>query len=365
MTFLEYCHEVPRLDLLAQWHPEKNGDLRPQDFSYGSKAKIWWRCEKGHEWVTSAYNRTAGGNGCPYCAGKRPWKGENDLGTLYPHLAAQWHPEKNRELKPTDVTPGSRRMVWWRCEHGHEWQCRVKSRTEGTGCPVCQNRRVEAHVNDLATSHPDLAAQWHPEKNGGLRPENFVAGSGRKIWWRCGKGHEWQASIMSRTGKSRLGCPVCSGKAVAAGENDLATIYPELAAQWHPEKNELLTPCEVTAYSNRRVWWLCERGHEWQATIASRSSGKYGCPVCVGRRVQVGFNDLATIQPKVASQWAADMNGTLTPQMVTAGSSKKVWWRCAEGHVWKAIISSRTGKRKHGCPVCAGNVKKIRYTIDK
>ena len=206
MTFWDYCQRYSQHELLSEWHEEKNGDLSPKDITYGSKRKVWWRCEKGHEWMSSVQGRA--GRGCPYCKGRRPWKGENDLYTLYPHLAAQWHPKKNELLQPADVTPGSHRMVWWQCEKGHEWVSMVKTRVYGAGCPICHNRRVEPDVNDLTVSHPDIAAEWHPEKNGTLRPENFVSGSKCKVWWCCGKGHEWQAVINSRNRGN--GCPYCA-----------------------------------------------------------------------------------------------------------------------------------------------------------
>ena len=359
-TLAEYSCQNDRPDLLAQWHPQKNGDLRPADVTYGSNRKVWWRCEKNHEWQTSVYVRTSKGAGCPYCSGIRPWPGENDLETMHPELAAQWDAVKNGDLTPREVTFGSGRIVWWRCRRGHSWQASVKSRFYGNGCPVCKNRQVKARENDLASTHPELAAQWHPTKNGALRPERFVAGSRQKVWWRCEKGHEWNAQISSRASRG-TGCPYCSGKAVLAGENDLQSLFPELTAQWHPQKNSPLTPNQVTPFSNRRVWWRCEKGHEWQAIVASRSSDGNGCPYCNGRKVLAGFNDLATVQPKIAAQWAQDLNGALTPEMVTAGSAKKVWWRCDDDHVWKAVISSRTGKKKHGCPICSGRFKQIRY----
>ena len=355
-----WCHRNEREELLAQWHPEKNGDISPDTISYGSKKKVWWRCEKGHEWPAMVYTRSTAAARCPYCVGLRPWPGENDLATKMPDLAAQWHPEKNGALSPRDVACGSNRKVWWRCEEGHEWQATVHSRSQGVGCPVCSNHSVAVSVNDLATTHPHLAAQWHPEKNGALRPQDFVAGSRRKVWWICDKGHEWQAIIFSRACRGS-DCPVCGGKSVLAGENDLATLYPSLAAQWHPEKNGALKPNQVTPYSNRRVWWRCEEGHEWRSPVALRSRKSTDCPVCSGRKVLAGFNDLATLYPAIADQWDDGLNTALTPQQVTPGSSQKVWWRCSEGHVWKAVISSRTGKRKHGCPVCAGNVKRISY----
>ena len=187
-----------------------------------------------------------------------------------------------------------------------------------------------------------------------------LPGTRRKVWWRCDKGHSWQAAIAARAFGS-TGCPVCDGKQILPGENDLATLRPDLAAQWHPTKNLPLTPESVSENSNRSVWWMCGLGHEWRAPIGRRVQGNTGCPVCVGKQVEPGFNDLATLDPAIAAQWAQDLNGTLTPQMVTGGSAKRVWWRCDQGHVWVAKIYARTGPQRSGCPVCAGRFKKNRY----
>ena len=116
----------------------------------------------------------------------------------------------------------------------------------------------------------------------------------------------------------------------------------------------------MTAASNRKVWWRCPLGHDYQAVVSARIQRGTGCPYCAGRRVLPGFNDLAAVEPKIAGQWHPTMNGTLTPEMVTAGSNRMAWWQCSEGHVWKAVISSRTGPQKCGCPVCAGQIRKRR-----
>ena len=355
-SLYEYCEENDRDELLAEWHPVRNGGLTPEAVSYGSRKKIWWRCARGHEWQASVYTRTGGGSGCPVCAGKRISAGENDLAAQYPDIAAQWHPTKNHALTPDAVAANSHRKVWWLCEKGHEWQAIVKSRVTGCGCPVCAHRRLAPGENDLGTTHPGLAAQWHPERNGTLTPQGVVAGTRRKVWWRCEKGHEWQATVASRTGIG-AGCPVCAGKTVVAGENDLATTYPEVAAQWDETRNGGLTPQEVSTYSNRRVWWKCGLGHAYQAMVSARTMRGCGCPYCAGRRVLAGFNDLATREPKVAAQWHPTLNGSLTPEMVSVGSHRKVWWQCPEGHVWKSVVHSRAGPQKCGCPVCAGRVK--------
>ena len=153
------------------------------------------------------------------------------------------------------------------------------------------------------------------------------------------------------------GCPVCAGKVVIPGENDLASQFPETAAQWDGEKNGALTAEIVAIYSNRKVWWRCEKGHSWQAAVAARTRRGSGCPYCAGRKVLAGFNDLATVEPFVAMQWHPTLNGTLSAEQVTAGSRRSVWWQCSLGHVWKARIHSRTGKQRCGCPVCAGKTR--------
>ena len=194
------------------------------------------------------------------------------------------------------------------------------------------------------------------EANGPLT-EKVSYGSKRKYWWRCEKGHRWEAAVMSRTGE-RTGCPYCAGRLPIPGENDLASANPRLAAEWNGERNGSLTPEQVTPYSNRRVWWRCPAGHEYQAAVSARASSGSGCPYCAGRKVLPGFNDLATVEPRIAAEWARELNGALTPEQVTAGSHKKVWWRCAEGHVWRAVVFSRARGNFCGCPVCAGRVKR-------
>lgn len=126
-----------------------------------------------------------------------------------------------------------------------------------------QPRRT-ARLQDLATLYPELAAEWHPTKNGALTPEQVLAGSEKRVWWQCGRGHAWQTSVSTRT-RANCRCPVCAGRTVLAGENDLATLSPELAAEWHPTLNGALTPDMVTAGSNKRdvvavQAWACMAG---------------------------------------------------------------------------------------------------------
>ena len=127
-----------------------------------------------------------------------------------------------------------------------------------------------------------MAGEWNYEKNGNLKPEGVSANSSKKVWWKCNKGHEWQAAVYSRS--NGTGCPFCSGNRVLKGYNDLQTVNPTLAIEWNYEKNNGLTPADVTAGSDKKVWWKCSKGHEWQTSVGHRTRGR-SCPRCAkGKR---------------------------------------------------------------------------------
>ena len=155
----------------------------------------------------------------------------------------------------------------------------------------------------LSITHPNLVKEWDYNKNNalGIYPDQITHGSHKKVWWICEHGHEWQATVNDRT-NMKSGCPVCAGKTVVIGFNDLTTVNPELALEWHPTKNGDLKPSDVTISSGRKVWWICQYGHEWYASVASRTNMQSGCPVCTGQKVLAGFNDLATLNPQIASE---------------------------------------------------------------
>lgn len=234
-SFFDYCRQYHKEALLREWDTARNAPLTPQAVTYGSHTPVWWRCENGHEWEAVVYTRTHG-SGCPFCAGKKAQAGFNDLATQYPELARQWDYTKNIPVLPADVTTGSHRLVWWKCEKGHSWRASVRSRVSGNGCPVCAGRQLLAGENDLATRFPELAQEWDRQKNGTLTPESAIPGSSRRVWWHCKAGHSWFASISSRAYRNS-GCPVCTGKLVLPGFNDLASQNPVLAAQWDAERN--------------------------------------------------------------------------------------------------------------------------------
>lgn len=342
--------------LSKEWDYEKNDALgvKPDDIFACSHVRVWWKCSHGHEWDAMLPSRTTQNAGCPYCSGTRVIPGVNDLATLCPDIASEWHPTKNGGLEPNAIGKSSDRKVWWFGECGHEWQARVSDRASGgTNCPYCAGKRVLKGFNDLATLEPEIASEWHPTKNGKLTPENVTSKNNRKVWWQGKCGHQWDMPISKRTTRG-YGCPYCAGKRVLPGFNDLATLAPELASEWHPTKNGKLTPKDVVKTSNKKAWWVCDHGHEWHARISNRTAGGNNCPVCSNHKVLPGFNDLATLKPELAAEWHPTKNGELTPEDVTSKSNKNVWWLGKCGHEWNAIISNRTHKG-NGCPICSSS----------
>lgn len=269
-----------------------------------------------------------------------------------PQLMSEWDYEKNTQ-DPARLTFGSNKKAWWKCAVcGYSWETKIIYRAgkDHTGCPACANKVLVPGWNDLETKFPEIAKEWHPTKNGSLTPKNVKVGSHKKVWWVCPNKHEYQQAIVLRTTR-RMGCPYCAGQKVWTGFNDLATIYPQIAKEWHPTKNGNLTPEHVVAGSRQKVWWCCPKGHEYEQSIIKRTSRKYACPVCSGHKALAGYNDFATKFPQISNEWHPTKNGTLKPSEVTFGSGKKVWWKCPVGHEYKASMHDR-GSGGTNCPIC-------------
>jgi len=251
-------------------------------------------------------------------------------------------------------------------------------------------------------THPELVKQAD-----GWDPSEYSTFSNKKVDWVCQKGHRWNASITNRTRLNR-GCPYCNNQRVMSGENDLASVYPELAHEAHG-----WDPRFVIAGTGKKLHWICPKGHVWSSTVANRLRGDF-CGVCRGTVVLEGFNDLESQNPEIAAQalgwdpskiyfnsskklsWKCSLdhvwittvhhrvhrnqgcpyctntkllpgfNDLLTkfptiaseavgwdPSKVAPGSNRRYLWQCIEGHQWKAVPMARTGLRKNGCPYCS------------
>ena len=323
---------------LSVTHPElaKEADgWDPSQITFGSEKLLTWKCNLGHTFKTSPASRTKSQSArCQVCTGVVVLPGFNDLSTTHPDLAAQAH-----EWNPTEFSFGSGKLREWKCEFGHIWEARIYSRRT-SGCPVCSGRLLLTGFNDLETKYPELAKEAE-----GWDPASTISGTNRKLKWKCSKcGYVWETSANQRISKGR-GCAKCSHQVVTTGVNDLATLYPNIALEangWEPAL--------ILAHSSKKLSWKCQDyGHIYDSKVANRTGLGRGCPVCAGQVFVKGFNDLATTHPELAKSalgWDPSEYGYSDPA--------KMSWRCEKvGHTFVAQINNRA-IRNDRCPICSG-----------
>ncbi len=425
-------------DIALQWHPTKNGDLNPQDVTSKSHKKVWWLYpyddpDTGKhfdfEWKSVIKERINSENICPFLGNNNPqvWKGFNDLQTLYPEIAAQWHPTKNKNLKPSDVTSTSHIKVWWLYPYDDpdtgkhfdfEWEASINNRVlKKADCPFINtgggSRNVWVGYNDFATTHPDLAEQMHPTKNGNILPTMFTAGSKTDLWWICDKGHEWKISVVQRTTKKSQ-CPVCNRERKTsfpeqavfyymkqhfpdAVTGDRTTISPYeldvyipskgIAIEYDGEayhfdetkdilKNKMCCDkdiilfrirenqccdintdnCNVFEYDYKNI-----NGLEIIIRLILKVLGVDETDVNIERDRQAIYsqyifvekkNSLAIKYPDIAKQLHPTKNNGIIAENISYGSGKSLWWKCHIcGHEWLAPVCHRT-RDSASCPKC-------------
>lgn len=276
-------------NVAEEWHPTKNNNLKPTDVIAYTPRKVWWLGKCGHQWKAGVNTRISG-TGCPICLNRTIISGVNDLekwcldNPKFKYILEEWNYEKNSNIKPNNVAPHSSKKVWWQCSVcRNDWQVKICERTSvnKSGCPYCKNQKIKSGFNDLLTKEPELCKEWNYEKNVNIKPSNISCNSGKKVWWKCKLGHEWEATIDNRRGKGK-GCPFCSNKKVLPGYNDLESLRPDISKDWDFEKNINLIPSQIYVYSNKKVWWKCAIcNFEWETQILLRTKRGLGkCRKC-------------------------------------------------------------------------------------
>lgn len=371
---------------------DKNDGVNPEKLELANSEELWFigtTCN--HEFKTTLGNilRKDRENKCPYCEGRRILIGFNDLKTKYPEFfngenKIQWNEKKNKDegVLLDNISEGSLKPSWFICKNGHEWKANTHNVfVLGKGCPYCGGKKSIIGKNDLTITHPEIAKEWNCERNI-KKPEDYKAGSNKKVWWRTEAERygkiwilEWEDRIDTRTIQN-AGCPYLTNKKVLKGFNDFETwcIHnnrKDLLEEWDYEKNGDLKPEDCLDGGTKYVWWkkLLFKDDKvfeasWKALIRHRKLG-IGDPYSSipARTVLKGYNDLASCYPEIAKEWNYDKNDELKPDEVLTQSNKKVWWKCNNcGNEWETTISNRTGT-DNNCPACASSKGEKRISL--
>lgn len=398
--------------LAKEWHPDENGALSPDSILCGSSKKVWWLGPCGHKFKQSIINRVNGDN-CPYCSHQKLLPGYNDFATEHPELLSEWDYELN-SLTPKEVMSHSNYKAWWRCPFGHSYQAWLNNRCgqSHSGCPICDKENhtsfpeqalyyyikqcfpdavnsdrsipgveLDVYIPSIKTAIEYDGFNWHKnntyEQKKNLACHKYgiqllrIREAGLELFLDCqcflrenNRSNESLSAVIKQVLKALCGfCDVdverdaamiYSSYIITRKKQSLKTICPEIAAEWHPTLNGSLSAEMVSPMANKMIWWLCKFGHEWQMSVQDRVNQHCGCPICSGKRIVSGINDLLSRYPELCEEWNYEKNSEigLFPNSVAPHSDKKAWWRCRIcGNVWQSKIDSRT-RMNAGCPRC-------------
>lgn len=406
--------------LEGEWYQEKNRGYSIKSITPSSNRKYWWKCRVcGGEWQASAATRVKG-HGCPYCSGHEATESDN-LYVASDRLSREWHPTRNGDLTPKQVKPYSGKIVWWKCNRGHEWRASISNRFQGRNCPQCSA--------ELKTSFPEQAILFYLSKHMEVRSRNKINNWEIDIYLPeyClgieydGIAYHKRLNLQEREKKKEqalkekkirlIRIKEDNEKEFIDGDNvyfkvdsyynnfenalkmlyrllnsilnvklseeeicierdrqviyseymsyikdaSFAKVYPELCKYWNYESNNGLEPKMFTHMSNKIIWWKCPTCHgEWKESVINVAKGNR-CPFCSGHKVLKGYNDFESKHKCLAEEWNYEKNAGKKPSEYSAGSNVKVWWKCINGHEWRATIARRV--KSPSCPFCTGQHK--------
>lgn len=335
--------------LMSEWAYEHNNDLDPTALSYGSNRYAWWKCIKcGHIWRAKISNRTILHRGCPCCANTAIVKGINDIATTRPELAKEWHPTRNVNLSPSMVTIGSRRKVWWRCPMGHEYLASILHRGHGTNCPICNSGRQTSFAEQAVLFYikqffPDTIGRYKSDFLKRMELDIYIPSKSVAIEYDGAAWHRKDKVI--REHKKYLICKEHNIHLIRLREKASETILP--VADYQIIKGDLYEPMNLKPAIIELLNYLGINKQIYIDIARDRFE-------ILASFHQKPKNSIARTHPHLVAEWHPIKNQNISPDMFTAGSDYKVWWKCQVcGNEWDCAINHRTHPRMAtGCPVC-------------
>ena len=391
-------------DLAAEW--SKKNIIKPTEVTVHSNKKVYWICPLGHDDYMMSVKRRSNRQGCPICAQQSQTSFPEQaiyyyLKTAFPDIINRYifdgreidifipsknigieyngyfsHKEKLEKdslKKKFFESVGISLIVIKEYKHIEEkeqadFYIRERTTFNDLNCLIkeilsvlnitnpinvdcskdaitIKNQYVSLRKEkSIAAVRPDLVSRWDYEKNGTITPEMVTLGTGQRFYWKCKICNRSYLALPSRIAQGS----VCSKhrNLLKKGENDLASKHPELLKYWDYDKNDI-DPSEVYGGGERIAYWICEKGHSYARSILDRIRNK-GCPICNGKQVLAGFNDLLSYNPELAKEWDYELNDCLPSEIHYGNQSKNIHWICKTcGHKWVSKV-----KQRKKCPEC-------------
>ena len=336
--------------LAQEWNYERNGDLKPDNVTASAAKRVWWKCSTcGHEWQATIANRN-NKRGCPFCSKYRR--------TSIPEKAIAFYLSKRyRDIE------SNKKFEWLQNMELDIFIPELMLAIEYDGCAWHKSEERDKAKDKLCYEHGiNLIRIREPGLKEYISTALFfitpkptidllyLQPTIIEITDYIKRTYDENCNIdvdVQRDYYEILSLVKKTPKNCSLGEK-----HPKLLEEWNYERNGNLSPFNLSSGSSRKVWWICQEGHEWRTAIANRTNvdNLNKCPYCQGKKVVDGVNDLVTINPSFLADWDHKKN-SLTPNNYMIHSGKVVWWKCHKcGYEWQATVDSRS---KHGCVICS------------
>ena len=342
--------DIPHL--LREFHPTKNGNLKPENVSYGSGKLIWWICsKKNHVFHHSPNARTSKNIICPYCSGHRVGK-DNNLKFIFPKIAQEWDYEKNFPNRPEEVAAFSHKKYWFKCNLNHSYETQISNRTsKGSGCPKCTNSSSKSEIRIFSELKYIFSNTIHRHKIKTFELDIYVPPLKLGIEF---DGAYWHKNKVKLDEKKNKFCEKNNLNLIRIREEPLNKISKDDILI--PKRRDGLLKKDLNNIINQiRKTILFEiypmdtfRNYLIETKFLNEEHFEEYSKQLPIPTLEKSF--LKT-HPQYEKFWDYEKNYPLRPEHFTYGSNRKVWWKCKKNHSYKRVIY-RKSINKEGCPKC-------------
>ena len=326
--------------ITKEFHPTKNKGLNPFSITFGSDEIVWWKCKNGHEWQKRVNQQISNKTyNCISC---------NSVEFLFPQIAKEWHPTKN-DKTPLDYTYGSDKKIWWLCKNQHEYKTQISVRTRGSGCGKCTNASSLPEIRIYTEFLTIFKNVVHREKHFKKEIDIFLKDYKIGIEYDGSYWHKNEIKDKNKNDyfkKKNIIIIRCREKPLKKISHlDINCNSREFKKK---DVNSLLTA----------IYSLINDRHKLRVskylTLNNYQNEKKYFDIVSRLPLPEVEKSLAHQRPDVAKEWHPTKNLPLTPTMVNKSSTKKVWWKCKNGHEWQYIIDQRykDGETQGNCKNC-------------
>ncbi len=343
-----FCGSNNMIYLLKEWDYHNNA-YPPEHYAPRANAVVNWLCPFGHSYKMRISNRTSKQSQCPICNNEQKTSFAEQA-ILY-YLASVFDNVENRNCHIIGVEldiyiPTIKTAIEY---DGHDWHKNTEKKEiiKNTLCKEKGIRLIRIREGDLPV-YDDCICIARADYT---KEESLIIVINQLF------------SILNvrynDIDLNRDRTKIYEQYIFIRKNNSLATIYPDISKEWHPTKNGVLQPDSFSYSSNKIVWWLCPKGHEYKTSINKRSLGNQGCPVCSNKKIVLGVNDITSYCQKnnlqyILEDWDYSKNKELgiSIDSYSVGSIIRVCWKCSVcGFEWQNSINNRV-RKKHLCPNC-------------